>query len=274
MRLTIPAPSLNTADGWLHRQTGMTLTDLLVGTTVGALVLIGISTTYVLGARSTVQNVEQTRLNQELRAVLEIMQQDIRRAGYWDYSPAEDPKIDENPFQRAIGGIDHRLRTGNVSGEPDESCLLYSYDLDGTSLIGVCAKSKDGDCIAKGSTFDAEHYDQGAMEMFGFQLKDQALRMRTGRKNEADGTFTCNSGSWEAITSEDIRITTLRFTVTPTQTNLTPGKEKADCEENELCRELRQVAILIAGRLRDDPAVQQSLQATVAVRNDRYFVKE
>lgn len=274
MRLTLPASSIKSADDSLRRQAGVTLTDLLVGTTVGALVLIGISTTYVLGVRATSQNVDQARLSQELRAVIEIMQQDIRRAGYWNYSAAKDPKLDENPFEMAIGEIDHRLRTGNISGESTESCLLYSYDLDGTGVIGVCTKGKDEDCIAKGSMFDAEHYDQKAMEMFGFQLKDQAVRMRTGRKNEADNTFNCNSGSWERITSADVRITTLRFTIASMSANLSAGKEGTACVAEELCRETRRVGILIAGHLRDDANVRQSLETTVDVRNDLYFIKD
>ncbi len=250
MHLTRPSPSINIAEGSLRRQTGVTLTDLLVGTTVGALVLIGISTTYVLGARSTSQNVEQARLNQELRAVLEIMQQDIRRAGYWDMSEADDPDPAQNPFQSSIDGIDRRLRTGQVAGESTESCILYSYDL--------------------------EHDNPTAMTMFGFRLRHQSVQMRTGPSSVDDKTFACTigSGSWERITSEDVRITTLRFTITIAQTNLAPEKEDAACATNELCRETRQVAILIAGRIRDDQAVRQSLQATVAVRNDRYFVKE
>jgi type II secretory pathway component PulJ len=241
---------MNIADGSLRRQTGVTLTDLLVGTTVGALVLIGISTTYVLGARSTSQNAEQARLNQELRAVLEIMQQDIRRAGFWDMSVVADPDPAKNPFQNTIDGIDRRLRTEQVGGEPAASCILYSYNL--------------------------EHGNPTAMTMFGFRLRDQAVQMRTGPSSVDDKTFACTigSGSWERITSDDVRITDLRFSITTAQTNLARGKEDADCEKNELCRESRQVAILIAGQIRDDRAVRQSLQATVAVRNDRYFVKE
>jgi prepilin peptidase dependent protein B len=228
----------------------VTLTDLLVGTTVGALVLIGISTTYVLGARSTSQNVEQARLNQELRAVLEIMQQDIRRAGYWDISAADDPDPAQNPFQSAIDGIDRRLRKGQVDGEPAGSCILYSYDLD------------DG--------------NPDAMTLFGFRLRRQSVQMRTGPSSVDDTSFACTigSGSWERITSDDVRITDLRFAIATAQTNLTPGKEDAACAADELCREMRQVAIRIAGRLRDDQAVRQRLQATVAVRNDRYFVEE
>jgi type II secretory pathway component PulJ len=250
MQLTLPSPSINIAEGSLRRQAGVTLTDLLVGTTVGALVLIGISTTYVLGARSTSQNVEQARLNQELRAVLEIMQQDIRRAGYWDMSDVEDADPAQNPFQSTIDGIDRRLRTGQVDGESPGSCVLYSYDFEPDNAT--------------------------ALTMFGFRLRNQYVQVRTGPSSVDDKTFECTigSGSWERITSDDVRITALRFTIETAQTNLTPEKEDAACATNELCRETRRVAILMAGQIRDDPAVRQSLQATVAVRNDRYFVKE
>ena len=250
MRLIPPGPSINIADGTLRRQAGVTLTDLLVGTTVGALVLIGISSTYVLGARSTSQNVDQARLNQELRALLEIMQQDIRRAGYWDMSDVEDADPAQNPFQSTIDGIDRRLRTGQVDEESAGSCVLYSYDFEPDNAT--------------------------ALTMFGFRLRNQYVQMRTGPSNVGDMTFECaiGSGSWERLTSDDVRIKELRFTIETAQTNLAPGKEGAGCEKNELCRETRQVAILIAGQIRDDRAVRQSLQATVAVRNDRYFVKE
>lgn len=273
MRLTLHSPSINLADMALRRQAGVTLTDLLVGTTVGALVLIGISTTYVLGARATTQNVEQARLNQELRAVLEIMQQDLRRAGYWHYASLTAPNLQENPFQSTVNGVDHRLRTDKVSGEPSESCLLYSYDLDDSGAIGVCKRKKDAPCLVTGSHFDLPPYDQEAVEMFGFQLKDQAVRMRLGRKDGADTTFTCNSGRWERITSNDIRITTLQFMIQTKEVNLKAGKEGSACDTSELCRETRWIDILMTGQLRDDPDVRQSLRATVDVRNDRYFIK-
>ncbi|WP_296805621.1 hypothetical protein [Thiocapsa sp.] len=250
MQLTRPSPSIKIPERSLRRQAGVSLNDLLVGTTVGALVLIGISTTYVLGARSTSQNVEQARLNQELRAVLEIMQQDIRRAGYWDRSAAHDPDPAQNPFQSTVDGIDRRLRTGQVDGESTGSCVLYSYDL--------------------------EHGNPTAMTMFGYRLRHHSVQMRTGPSNVDDKTFECaiGSGSWERITSDDVRITALRFTIAAAQTNLTSGKEDTACATDELCRETRRVAILIAGHIRDDPAVRQRLQATVAVRNDRYFVED
>jgi type II secretory pathway component PulJ len=248
MQLTRPSRSIDIADGSLRRQSGVTLTDLLIGTTVGALVLIGISTTYVLGARATSQNVAQARLNQELRAVLEMMQQDIRRAGYWDMSAVEDPDPAQNPFQSTIDDIDRRLRTGQVDGESTGSCILYSYDL--------------------------EHGNPTAMTMFGFRLRRQSVQMRTGPSSVDDKTFECTlgSGSWERISSDDVRITVLRFTIETAQTNLTAGKAGLACATNELCRELRRVAILLAGQIRDNPAIRQRLQATVAVRNDRYFL--
>jgi prepilin peptidase dependent protein B len=252
-----------------RRQTGMTLPELLVGTTVGALVLVGISTTYVLGARASAQNVEQARLSQELRAAVEIMQQDIRRAGYWSFPSDESSDPADNPFQRTIDGIDTDLRTGAVSGETAGSCLLYTYDSDLTGKVGVCSG-----CSPAG--FANSRFDRASMEMFGWRLKEGAIQMRTGLlPANSDVTFSCISGSWEKVTSDDADITALGFTVTSTTVNLNPSKSVTDpCAENDPCRESRVVEILLAGELAADPSVRQGLRTNAAVRNDRYFVRD
>nr|WP_200374282.1 hypothetical protein [Thiocystis violacea] len=68
-----------------RRQSGVTLTGLMVGLAVGTLVLSASLQTYLMiseGARDTLMN---ARLDQELRAALDLMRTDIRRAGYWDF---------------------------------------------------------------------------------------------------------------------------------------------------------------------------------------------
>jgi prepilin peptidase dependent protein B len=252
-----------------RQQTGTTLPEVLVGTTVGALVLVGISTTYVLGARATAQNVAQARLSQELRATFEIMQQDIRRAGYWSFPSEESSDPADNPFQRTIDGIDNDLRTGAASGETAASCLLYTYDSDLTGEVGVCSG-----CSPAG--FANSLFDRARMEMFGWRLKEGAIQMRTGLlPANSDVTFTCTSGSWEKVTSDDVTITALGFRLMSTTTNLNPSKSVADpCAANDPCRESRVVEMLLAGELAEDPSVRQGLRGNAAVRNDRYFVQD
>jgi type II secretory pathway component PulJ len=249
---------------------GTTLTDLLVGTTVGALVLVGLSTTYVLGVQAAAESMQQTRLNQELREVLELISQDSRRAGYRAFPPDHVIDPTDNPFQSSIDGVDNDLHTGSASGEASASCVLYSYDLNANGRIGVC----DG-CSPQDDGYDSDLYDGTGVEMFGFQLKDKAIRMRV-RRAAAERAFDCNSGRWESLTGDDVRITRLHFAVVAAASaNLDPEKAAEDaCATGDTCRVSRVLEVLLTGELAEDPAVRQTLEAAVAIRNDRYFVQE
>ena len=68
------------------RQSGVTLIGLMIGMAVGILVLAATLSLYLMIAKGARENIQQARLNQELRAALEVMQQDLRRAGYWDFA--------------------------------------------------------------------------------------------------------------------------------------------------------------------------------------------
>jgi type II secretory pathway component PulJ len=246
-------PPLNSPARSSRRQTGVTLAELLVGTTVGALVLIGIAATYLLGARATAQNIQQARLHQELRAALDLMQQDIHRASYWAFPSGASSDPADNPFQQTIAGFNTDLRTGEVSGEATASCLLYSYDLNDNGKVGCGSCSPDENALLDGAN----------VEMFGFRLRNGSIELRV-RKDEDDNTFDCGSGSgrWERITDDrNVRITTLQFDITPPTT---------PCATGELCRTARSVDILLIGELKQSPDVRLRLEATAAVRNDHY----
>ncbi|EXJ13325.1 PilW family protein [Imhoffiella purpurea] len=68
------------------RQLGVTLIGLMIGLAVGTLILSGALSIYLMISRTAREALQQARLNQELRAALEVMQQDIQRAGYWDFA--------------------------------------------------------------------------------------------------------------------------------------------------------------------------------------------
>ena len=134
-------------------QSGLTLIGLTIGMAVGILVLTGALSVYLMIVKGARDNIQQARLNQELRAALEIMQQDIRRAGYWDFADtntdgdanadgaltwsdfgvdadgsgtfdtngdgatdAQDLHPLNNPFQRQYGTINNDLCIGTDSG--------------------------------------------------------------------------------------------------------------------------------------------------------------
>lgn len=296
-----------------RRRRGVTLISLMVGLVVGLLVLSATLQAYMLiseGARDTLR---QARLDQELRAALDVMRIDIRRAGHWDPPDLDgqgDPDPLDNPFQRRYGAIDNDLCVDNDGGDcavpvctarydsgdcrawvQTGSCLTYAYDSDGDGRIGIracAANAGESECPRpSGAPLEAANqepyvwrawYPPDAatpsqaieMEMQGFRWRRGGIDMRVGRRNAADLSFGCNTGSWERITSPDIEITALTFSVTTRVVNDQAGRSPdAPCEPGDRCRWVRSVGIEISGRIAGEAAGLRQLVTRVAVRNDR-----
>ncbi len=109
------------------------------------------------------------------------------------------------------------------------------------------------------------------MEMFGYRLRRGGIDMRIGWSDQNDISFGCDSGRWEGMTSSDITITNLEFTLTTLLRNANPAKSRTDtCATGDLCQRIRSVGITLTGQLADDASARQTLSALIAVRNDRY----
>jgi hypothetical protein len=198
-------PACRHAAGQRSGQAGVTLTGLMVGMVVGTLVLSGTLAIYLMIVKGARANIQQARLNQELRAALEVMQQDIRRAGYWDFADTshdgdtngdgvltwvdlgvnadgsgdfdtngdgatneQDLNPINNPFQRQYGRINHDLCIDTDSGTGD--CVTEH-----------CTVSHEaGDCLTSVQT--------GSCITFSYDL-DQDARVGV-RACDSDGSAT------------------------------------------------------------------------------------
>lgn len=225
-------------------QRGFTLTELMIGSSVGLIVIAGAIQLYVVNLRATADNLRLSRLNQELRATMNLLHDDLRRAGYWSFTPDRAVPTD-NPFHNTI----NRLRIGQVAGEANASCVLYSYDLNGDGRVGI------------GATGGGPLTNTVNLEQFGFRLRNGQVQMRNGGNG-----FDCRSGSWQAITDPDTEVTQLRFTLTQTCSNLDDLEHGCTAGDPALVQ--RHVAIAIAARSRSDQRVFQQLDSTVAIAND------
>lgn len=65
------------------RQRGMSLVELLVGVAIGLFVVAGATTLFVSYLSSNRTLLQETRVNQDLRAAADLIARDLRRAGYW-----------------------------------------------------------------------------------------------------------------------------------------------------------------------------------------------
>lgn len=220
----------------------------MVGSAVGLLVIAGALQLYLLNLRATNDNLRVSRLNQEARATLDLVRNDVRRAGYWMFEPGTDSPAD-NPFQ----SIDNDIHLGRAVGEADRSCILYSYDLNGDSYVGVGPSGPSGPSV---STDD--------LEQFGMRLRNGQVQLRTG-----GSAFNCTSGSWQAVTDPDTEITRLQFELIEDCHNL--GDSAHACVSGDAALLRRQVRIALQARSRSDTNIVQELTNTVAIANDKLF---
>lgn len=212
------------------RSAGFSMVELMVSITVGLIIMAGVIGLFANTVKASGDAIKMTRLNQELRAAMDVMTRDIRRAGYWaDAASAIGPPAttasNNNPF--------NLIGTGAYTGQPAGSCIIYRYD-----------ENSDGDVDS------AEH--------FGFKLRDQAVQSR--RKDKA-----CDDGSdWDDITDKQtVLITELNFDLSnPKSISVTSGINSTLA--------IREVTIMLKGELKSDSTVTREIKETVRVRSDKW----
>lgn len=221
-----------------RQQHGFTITELLVAAAIGLLVIASVTTFYVATTRTGTESLKIAKLNQYLRATMDLMVSDIRRAGYWA-APSSQYRNSSgyipNPFMQG----NNNIATGNVSGESADSCITFTYDANG-----------NGSVQTSGSP----------LERFGFRLNSKRLEMR---QSGTAASFTCDNGTWFNMI-EDIEIAELEFVLTPTAIINPYGA----LSTNDIS--VREVKITVKGNLKTDATIVRELSETVRIRNDKF----
>lgn len=214
------------------RQRGISLTELMIGLTIGLIALTGTLGLFSGHLRSNNELLRTTRLNNELRGAMDMIVRDLRRASYWGDAVSgvwypNIPALLDNPFLA--------LDT-STAGE-----ITYRYDVDSNGTVGANETFR----IRRNAT-------DGTIEM---------------QQLNAGGAVTATT----PITDEDLtNITALAFAPTnrtATTTCLNPGAGPVAPTPPIL--HIRQVTVTLTGQLRADPAVTRTLTESVRLRNDR-----
>lgn len=264
-------------------QSGVTLVELLIGMLIGVIVLAGAISVFLISLKGQGDNIQLARLNQDMRAIMDIMVRDIRRAGFVTDRPQNyKASLQNNPFFGPTTDL-----VVHDYGSDSNNCILYSYN-------------RDND---KPPVVDAE-------EHFGFRrTADGTLEMRSdGVTNES-----CDNTTWSTMTEPAVEITVLTFILTSSTLNVSsmmtdtdgdgcfdgedelpftansnckngtygngvcdPDPEEAcnnctrDGSPDPACLYVRHVTIILTGRLRNDPSVTQSISQRIRIRNDKF----
>jgi prepilin peptidase dependent protein B len=252
------------------QQTGLSLIELMIGLLVGLVIVAGGLSVFVTSVRGQADNIKLSRLNQDMRAMMDIMVRDIRRAGFVTSDPQTNlTSLQNNPFF----GPTTDIAVWDYDGSND-NCIVYAYNRNDNSPL-----TDDDD------------------ERLGFRLNDGGnLEMRrSGTTNE-----NCDNDDddWESITESEVEINGLTFGLAQTPLNVSSMIDDGDddgipdgdsndnglCDPGEACNTctrdgspdpaclyVRNVTITLTGRLRDDNTVTQTITEQVRLRNDKYL---
>jgi type IV pilus assembly protein PilW len=259
----------------MKKQKGYTLIELMIAIALGLIVVGATIAIYISAVGSSSSTIKSARLNHDLEAVMALMINDIKRSGYWG-GAVVGVDSRNNPFTAASTNI-------NI---PISSCILYSYDANGSGSLTPTVLTDDVD----------------ANEYYGFKLINNTLSMRkTGNTtNSAD----CSDGTWdEFIDGNQLTITALTFSLVPVDVNADgdttdPGDlpatsrcqnittdtvtnaaacatDTANCTAALPCNiaQKRVVNIQLSGQLTSDTTVTKTLNGTVEIRNSRLLTQ-
>lgn len=187
-----------------QRQRGFTLLELMIGLAVGLIVVSGVLVVYLSTVESSGSTLKSSRLNQEMSALINIMSNDMRRAGFWGTPDFTTPE--SNPFSI----VD--------TATPANTTALAVHALTGAVWNDTTYAATLGDRNGRCITYSYDANQDGSVdnnERLGFRWSGLATDPIEMRTSTSGGTNLCNDAgndSWEPITDPDtMTITNLSF---------------------------------------------------------------
>ncbi len=231
---------------------GFSLVELLVALIAGLIVVAAAGTLYVSILRANAASVQLSALNLGMQSLLDIMERDIRRAGY---------------FAAAAQNLE-RTNAGTPVLAPSNRDAMFSLNVSAGSttlqdLQSVSVTAPLYDCILL--RYDAN--DDGAIagnnEIMGYRFvsaeKGLEFKQWATIPDKAKSEATCDENEgWSNISQDgQIQLTSLTFAITPANGLSSPSGQ-------------RSIIITMVGRSQHKPALTLSLQRQVRIRNDQY----
>ncbi|WP_373973906.1 prepilin-type N-terminal cleavage/methylation domain-containing protein [Chitinibacter sp. SCUT-21] len=215
------------------KQSGFSLIELMIAMAIGIFALLAISTVMTNNIQFGKNTIDLLKLNQTMRSTMNIISDDIRRAGYWNNaSKLLDGSATQNP---------HAYPNSPVT--IGTNCIIFSYDRDNV-----------GDTV-------------NDSEKFGYALINNTIYMRTpGSYYGCDPSLISSSNpAWQAITDPaKIKVTTFTFTKTaPTDSS----HQVSYNSSTNIC--ITDIKIEINAETKSiNSIIKQPIQKIIRIRND------
>jgi prepilin peptidase dependent protein B len=212
---------------------GLSLVELLVGITLGIFLIGGAMTMLMTNLTGSQKLLIEARVNQDLRAVVDLIARDLKRSGYWGnsisgaFTSSSSTNATSNPYSSITC-------TSCITGTSTTSQLVYGYTKDST----------------ENNTLDSN-------EQFGFRLSSNKIQMQTA------------SGTWQDVTDPNI-LSITALTILETKTSINVSAACVNTPSSNLpSANVRKYDITVTGQAVSDSSVVRTLQTTVRIRNDQ-----
>jgi len=228
-----------------YKYAGFSLVEMMIASAVGLMLLAGLTFIFTHSVKANTDTLKSAHLHQELRAITDIMTQDIRRSGYWTNAICS---VNANILAAGTtagycAGIAGQANPfGMIIINHDNTCIMYSYDATPNGILDTAPNP--------GNIPD---------EQFGFRLNGGAVEMRQAGAD-------CDAGGWQDISDpKSITITQLQFN--------SSDSKFVDINTNTGRLVTRHIDIVLQGQLKNDPSIQRTVTSGIRVRNDRFCVQ-
>ncbi|MDF2178218.1 hypothetical protein P2G88_08130 [Aliiglaciecola sp. CAU 1673] len=170
----------------MQKQAGLGLVELMIASLLGLSAIAALASVMGLGIGTSGNLINQSRLNEELKAVSSLITRELKRTGYNGNTLGlvGDPTANPSAFSNS-------LQVSAFPGEANNSCILFSYDSNGNGVLDVA----------------------GTNENYGFRLRDEAIEFR-------QGGLGCADAGWQDLTEKSmVEVSQLTFNITPVTVN-------------------------------------------------------
>lgn len=152
--------------------TGFTLIELLISLLLGSLLLIMLIGLYVNSVSASAKALKFSRLRTDLQAIVALMENDIRRAGY-------------GGREYMVGSEQNKVF--DILNLETQKCIVYAYNYDSAGNIS-------------------------SSYFMGFRYSTDTQSLQFGRKVDKQAINCFSSGYWSNLTDPNfLKITSLSF---------------------------------------------------------------
>ena len=229
---------------------GFSLVELLVALIAGLIIVAAAGTLYISILRANAASVQLSALNLGMQSLMDIMERDIRRAGY---------------FASAAQNL-ARTSAGTPVLAPSDRTAMFTLTVSAGSatlqdLQRIAVAEPLYDCILLRYDADDDGAIAGNAEIMGYRFvsTEKGLEFKQWTTVATQLSELCDGDTgWSNISQDgQLQLTSLTFAIDPATGFSSPSGQ-------------RSIAMTLVGRSQHKPALTLSLQRQVRIRNDQY----